>query len=69
MFVIFQAIENLKNEMSLLNDVESYCVTMDDIIQTNIHDIGFQYDDAGNELQIYFGSIMVIILQTQPSGA
>jgi hypothetical protein len=42
----FQAIENLKDEM--LNNVESYRITMDDILQTNIHDIGFQYDEAGS---------------------
>ena len=41
-----EAIENLKDEISLLNDVESYHITMDDILQTKIHDIGFQYDDA-----------------------
>ena len=32
----------------MLNNVESYRITMDDILQTNIHDIGFQYDEAGS---------------------
>ena len=34
----------------MLNDFESYRITMDDILQTKIHDIGFQYDDAGKQM-------------------
>lgn len=46
-FIIYQAIENLKDEMKFVNNIESYRITTDDILQVKIHDIGFQYDDSG----------------------
>lgn len=46
----FQAIGKLRDKMGTDNTRETYRITMDDIIQATIFDIGFQYDKAGNQL-------------------
>ncbi|XP_046860183.1 m-AAA protease-interacting protein 1, mitochondrial-like isoform X2 [Xenia sp. Carnegie-2017] len=39
------AINDVKKQIEDTDTIESYCVTSDNIIQTNIHDIGFRYDE------------------------
>ena len=45
-----QAINDVKKQFEHTDTIESHCVTSDNIIQTNIHDIGFRYDEKGDTL-------------------
>ncbi|XP_028408992.1 m-AAA protease-interacting protein 1, mitochondrial-like [Dendronephthya gigantea] len=43
-----EAIEKLGDEVVTEDNIEAYRITMDDIIQTTIFDVGFQYDKTEN---------------------
>ena len=51
--MVFQAIESLRHEVSKVNHDEAFNITMEDILQAAIHDIGFQYDENGMTILYY----------------